>query len=94
MLDLIFDNDTTEPVTYTFSAYNNPHEYYFATSAGYGSDCADYDHIDDIAYAFGLPIADFITTELNRLNWPLETNIDYDYFAQRSAEYAAQRATE
>lgn len=94
MLDMIFDNDTTEPVTYTFSAYNNPHNYYFATSAGYGSDCADYDHIADIAYAFGHPIADAITAELNRLNWPLKTNTDYDYFAQNSADYFAQRAAE
>ena len=94
MLDMLFDNDTTQSVTYTFSAYNNPHNYYFATSAGYGSDCADYEHIDDIAYTFGQPIADAITAELNRLNWPLERAVDYDYFAQRAADYFAQRAAE
>jgi len=92
MLDLIFDNDPSQPVTYTFSAYNEPHNYYFATSAGYGTDCADYDHIDDIAFAFGQPIADVITAELNRRNWPLETFTDTEYFAQRAAEYFAQQA--
>lgn len=85
-----FDDPTT-PLTYTFSAYNHPHNYYFATSAGYGSDCADYDHIDDIAYTFGQPIADFIAAELTRRNWPLERSVDYDYSYQRFAEYNAQR---
>lgn len=94
MLELIFSDDPSEPITYTFSAFNNPHNYYFATSAGYGSDCADYEHIDDIAYAFGHPIADAITAELTRRNWPLEPVIDHDYFAQRAAEYIAKRAAE
>jgi hypothetical protein len=95
MLDIIFDNDTTQSVTLTVSAFNNPHNYYFATSAGsYGSDCTDYDHIDDIAYAFGRPIIDAVTAELNRRNWPLKTNTDYDYFAQNAADYFAQNAAE
>jgi len=86
MLDLIFADDPSEPITYTFTAYNEPHNYYFATHAGYGSDCADYEHIDDIAFTFGQPIADAITAELNRRNWPLERAVDYDYFAQRAAD--------
>ena len=72
-----FDNDTTTPLTYTFTVFNNPNEYYFATRLaenGYGSDCADYEHIDDIAFTFGQPIADVITAELNRRNWPLESS--------------------
>jgi hypothetical protein len=80
MLDLIFANDPSEPVTYTFSAFNNPNNYYFATRLaenGYGSDCADYEHIDDIAYSFGHPIADAIAAELTRRDWPLERAVDY-----------------
>lgn len=91
MLDMLFDNDTTATLTYEFTAFNHPHNYYFATSAGYGSDCADYDDINDIANAFGQPIADFIAAELTRRDWPLERAVDYDYFAQRAAEYSAQR---
>ena len=91
MLDMIFDNDPSETVTYEFTAFNEPHNYYFATSAGYGSDCTDYEHIDDVAYSFGQPIADAIAAELNRRNWPLEPAVDYEYFAQRSADYFAQR---
>ena len=98
MLDLIFDyDDPSQPVTYTFSAFNERHNYYCATRLaenGYGSDCADYEHINDIAYTFGQPIADFITAELNRRNWPLERAVDSDYFAQRAADYFAQRAAE
>lgn len=74
-----FDDPTT-PLTYTFTVFNEPHNYYFATrlaESGYGSDCADYDHIDDIAYTFGQPIADAITAELTRRNWPLERAVDY-----------------
>lgn len=94
MLEFIFDDDSSQSIAYTFSAYNNPHEYYFATSAGYGSDCTDYDHINDIAYSFGQPVADAITAELTRRDWPLKTFIDYEYFAQRAAEYFAQQAAD
>jgi hypothetical protein len=83
-----------DSTTYEFIVINEPHNYYFATrfaENGYGSDCADYDSIDDIADAFGQPIADLISTELTRRSLPLETSVDHAYFAQRAAEYIKTR---
>lgn len=92
--ELTFTFTVDSDPAYTFSVINKPHEYYFATRLaenGYGSDCADYDSIDDIADAFGQPIADLISTELTRRSLPLETSVDHAYFAQRAAEYIKTR---
>ena len=73
MLDLYFYDAPADTVTtYDLTVFFKP--YYFATRLthnGYGSDCADYDSIDDIAYAFGQPAADFVTAELTRRGLPL-----------------------
>jgi hypothetical protein len=79
VLDLHFDNDSTETVTYDLIVFTDPNDYYFATRLtenGYGSDYFDYESTDDIAYAFGQPIADFVSAELTRRNLPLVVSHD------------------
>ena len=74
VLSFFFDDDTHQTVTYDLTIFTDPNDYYFATGLtenGYGSDCSDYDSIDDIAYTFGHPIIDIVTAELPRRNLPL-----------------------
>lgn len=78
--ELTFTYTVDSDPAYTFTVINKPHEYYFATRLaenGYGSDCSDYENIDDVAAIIGQPIADFIAAELTRRDWPLEIAVDY-----------------
>jgi hypothetical protein len=82
VLSFFFDDDTSETVTYDITVFTNPNDYYFATRLtenGYGSDCADYDSIDDIAFTFGQPAADFVTAELTRRNLPLVASRNWSF---------------
>jgi hypothetical protein len=82
MLNLFFNDDPSETVTYDLTVFTDPNDYYFATrltESGYGSDCADYDAIDDLAFTFG-QLIDFVTAELTRRNLPLVASRNWPDF--------------